>query len=364
MTLKKGKLYALPAGQGDCLIFQFQNENGVYKHILVDGGNKSKFEFKKLKKTILKILKEGNNGDLDLVIVTHSDDDHISGILRILGDTELNPKVKDIWFNAEKTISNFFETEYCESQKYQIIEDISGVSKSSRQQDNDLYDLLESDTRWKKELIYSGKEYFLDNLKIKIISPSINKLKKLNEYWPKQKLKPKINIYKSSSKNKFDYDITYEDFLKNTPKFKEDESPVNGGSIALILEWGNSKFLLLSDAHPSVIVENLKLINNEDKLKIDVTKISHHGSEKNTNDELINILDCENFIVSANANRSHFHPDKAALCRILKNNGLEKTKFYFTHDNEDLRKIFILEKEVNAIFPKDKDMGVCLAYEY
>lgn len=364
MKKKQGKLYALPAGQGDCLLFQFENEAGVFKHILIDGGNRNKLEFNKLKKIILEILKEGGDGNLDLVIVTHSDDDHISGILKMLGDDQINPKIKEIWFNAEKTISSFFNTEFCKSQSYKIIKTEIGVSKSSRNQDNDLYNILENDSRWSQELISVGKEYSIDNLQIKVLSPTLEKLKILNDYWPKQNLKAKKNIQKSSAKKGFDYELTYDQYLKNTPEFEEDSTPVNGGSIALLLNWGDKKFLLLSDAHPSIVVSSLKTLVEGDELIIDVLKVSHHGSVKNTNDELVNLISCEDFIISANANTNHFHPDKKALCCILKNNGLENTKFYFTNDNSNLRKIFKNEKKVNVIFPEDIERGVCLTYEY
>lgn len=43
---------------------------------------------------LISIIDNGNKGIFDLVIVTHSDDDHISGILKIMGDSDLEPLVK------------------------------------------------------------------------------------------------------------------------------------------------------------------------------------------------------------------------------------------------------------------------------
>ncbi|WP_046206053.1 MBL fold metallo-hydrolase [Acinetobacter radioresistens] len=145
MNTKQARLYALPAGQGDCLLFQFENNDGVFRHILVDGGNRTKIEFNKLRKTILEILKEGDDGNIDLLVVTHSDDDHISGVLKILADDELNQKIKKIWFNSEKSISDYFKTSFNGTQRYEILESVKGISKSSRNQDYDLYKLLKND---------------------------------------------------------------------------------------------------------------------------------------------------------------------------------------------------------------------------
>lgn len=156
------KLYALPAREGDCLLFQFQNRNGEYRHILIDGGNRTQLDFNNLKTTILEILKVGGDGKIDLAVVTHSDDDHISGILKILGDKELNQRVKKIWFNSEKTINDFFKTKSKDTQKYKVINSENRTVKSSRIQDNDLYDILEIDGRWQKEIILAGKSASID----------------------------------------------------------------------------------------------------------------------------------------------------------------------------------------------------------
>ncbi|TOH10433.1 hypothetical protein, partial [Vibrio parahaemolyticus] len=60
----EAKLYALPAGQGDCLLFQFQDLDEIYHNILVDGGNRNRVEFNKQKKKILEILDDGKKGKL------------------------------------------------------------------------------------------------------------------------------------------------------------------------------------------------------------------------------------------------------------------------------------------------------------
>lgn len=355
------KLYALPARDGDCLLFQFQNDNGQYRHILIDGGNRTRLDFNNLKKAILEILKDGGNGQIDLAIVTHSDDDHISGILKLLGDDQLNRLVKKIWFNAEKTINCFFKTDKVLTQKYKVINVENRTAKSSRIQDNDLYSILDKDQRWQKELIKVGVCEKIDNLEITVISPSIEKLQKLNSYWPTQKQRTE----KSSGKKGFDFKVPYQEFENNMPKFEEDRSPVNGASIALLLEWENRRFLLLSDAHPSIIVNSLKeKYGNSLPIDVEVLKISHHGSAKNTNDDLLNTINCRNFIISTNANRRHYHPNKEALSRILLNKGIENTNFYFTYSNNDLKKIFDDEPRVNLFFPTNPDKGVCLKYEH
>jgi hypothetical protein len=50
--------------------------------------------------------------------------------------------------------------------------------------------------------------------------------------------------------------------------------------------------------------------------QFDVVKISHHGSERNTNIELLSLLGKTDYILCAN-NEKHNHPNNLTLARIL-----------------------------------------------
>ena len=101
MNTKQARLYALPAGQGDCLLFQFENNDGVFRHILVDGGNRTKIEFNKLRKTILEILKEGENV---LFCTPNNSEEWASAITKLLENSELRTTLKE---GAKKTTEEF-----------------------------------------------------------------------------------------------------------------------------------------------------------------------------------------------------------------------------------------------------------------
>ncbi|MDU6925954.1 hypothetical protein [Franconibacter helveticus] len=352
--------YALPAGQGDCLVIQFQGDDGGYHNILIDGGNRNQLEFNIQKRILISIIDNGNKGIFDLVIVTHSDDDHISGILKIMGDSDLEPLVKELWFNSEKTINYFFNTKCKNTQKYNLEGKNIGSNKSSRAQDNNLYTLLNKGNKWNKRIIMSGMSEKIDNLTINVLSPTKDKLFALNKYWPKQKLGP----VKSSGEHGYDYKTSLREFYEQMDNFKEDNSVVNGASIALSIEWKGRRFLLLSDAHPTIIAASIKDLYGVEKTTFDIVKMSHHGSAKNINNDLLSLISCRDFVVSADANKRHFHPNKEALSRVLFNNGIKNTIFHFTYDKEELRNIFLSEPDVMVRFPCNKNDGVHLSYEY
>lgn len=207
-------------------------------------------------------------------------------------------------------------------------------------------------------------EVDISKVKINVLSPSLEKLQILNNHWPTQNLKK--GAVKSSSKKQFDYDLSIQELKQRLPNFEQDGSPVNGASIAFMIELHDFKWLFLSDAHPDIVVDNLnKLLTAENhKIKIDVVKLSHHGSKKNTNDTLLGVIDCPNFVVSANANKMHYHPNKETLVRVLEHIGIDKTNFYFVNKNTDIEKIFAKNPTVNTHYPQVKEKGIVFHYEY
>lgn len=113
-------------------------------------------------------------------------------------------------------------------------------------------------------------------------------------------------------------------------EFKEDDAVHNGSSIAFILEIEDKKMMFLGDAHPSVIVDSLKQLrySKDRKLKIDLMKVSHHGSKANTSDELLDMIECDKFIISTDGSK-HGLPNKETIARIV--NKHEKCKIYFNY---------------------------------
>ncbi|PQJ88989.1 MBL fold metallo-hydrolase, partial [Aliivibrio sifiae] len=273
----KCSFYFLPAGNGDCVLIQYQDDDSAYRNILIDGGNRNQLEFQQQKRKILEILDEGRKGRLDLVIVTHSDDDHIKGILKLVMDKQLEGYVDKFWFNSEKTISELLFSPFQHTQPYLVDEQASGAERSSRNQDHDLYHELDKNNKWDHEVISFPKEEVIGNLKLTVLSPTIEKLQKLDEHWPQMPLNAK-NVSRSA-KCVSDHNQSLNQLMKGLDSFEEDVSPVNGASIALMLEWCSRRYLLLSDSHPSVIVDSLAdfIPENKEALDFDLVKVSHHG---------------------------------------------------------------------------------------
>jgi len=93
------QLAMLPAHNGDTLLLGFEDAEGKVRQIWIDGGLVKSYRGHH-KEYLQRIQAAG--GKLDLVVVTHVDQDHIGGVLALCQDEGLpiGQLVDRFWFNA------------------------------------------------------------------------------------------------------------------------------------------------------------------------------------------------------------------------------------------------------------------------
>jgi hypothetical protein len=192
-------------------------------------------------------------------------------------------------------------------------------------------------------------------LKLTVLSPTPIKLANLREKYSKSENKTLernevSSISDAKAIKKYDFDRLIESFDLNN--WEEDNSIENGSSIAVLTELLDKRVLWLGDAHPSVIVSQLKKMGYSMKnpLKCDYVKVTHHGSKGNNSIELYELIQCNNYIMSVDGKNRHYLPTKESIARILRNSNRPKDSyysFYFTYNDEILKSIFNIDgKEV------------------
>lgn len=335
------ELRILKAEHGDAIVISGELD-GKYRNILIDGGPAQVFEVQNHIPRPLKIFLNGikaKGQKIDLLVLTHVDDDHIGGILAGFNKhgylTELT---QEVWFNSGKLIFNHFDKPMDES-NFVMLKNNAG-SHTSIGQGIKLEDHLTDKAIWSHPLIQAGDELERFGCKFKMLSPSMPKLKNLLTQWETYRKKT------NTSAQKNDYQQSFEQLLA-ADKFKEDSTPPNGSSLAFIFEYQQKSLLLLGDAHPSVVVASLKALDysKTNPLRVDYVKVSHHGSQYNTNEELLSLIDCNNFIISANG--KHGLPNKKTLARIVKHCSHANLLFNYP---DMIKKIFKDEKLSDASF--------------
>jgi len=322
-----------PAAHGDCFLLKICGEKSI-RYVLIDGG-KGELCHKELKAEFVELDKKKQR--VDLLIVTHIDDDHIAGIIKLYRDKKINTSIIDkIWFNSGNLISSKLDQIEMSNREFHLNSDHSSKKMSVRQGIT-LEGVLEETSVWHKDLISSGQLHNLDGITLSILSPDTETLKELNTKWDSEMEKlitKRANNKKMSSTT--DYHKTINEL--SNEEFEEDSSLFNKSSIAFLLEHENCKLLMLGDSHPSIIASSLRKLgySEKNKLKLDLMKISHHASKKNTSPELLKLLDCEKFIISSDGSK-HGLPNKQSLARIVTIFDKPVT-FYFNYSS--MKKIF------------------------
>jgi beta-lactamase superfamily II metal-dependent hydrolase len=318
------KLQILPVSKGDCFFLILPSYI-----IMIDAGTKRSYIKADLKN------KFNNLEKIDLLILTHTDEDHIGGILKYYSDTSSKKDlIKKVWFNSGKLINDKLILNDENPPYVQITENTN--LKVSLKQAISLEKKIEEDSLVLDTLIKSGDKYTFDFGNFLILSPDIEDLKLFYNSWEIEKSK----IIKVSRSR--DYDKTIDE-LKNLP-YEELGTIPNKSSIAFIYNYNNFNILFMGDAFSSIIKNNIEKYtdyNKSNKLKLDFVKVSHHGGNYSINYDLLEIINCTNYIISTDG--SNGLPTKESLCKIVTHRE-DKIKLYFNYKNNNTQNIFFDEE--------------------
>lgn len=299
------QLKFLKAGSGDCILVHHNGNN-----ILIDGGNDPKYLFHEIDS----IYSKGEN--IDILIVTHHDDDHIKGILDLLDSIIDNkyprdePFIKKVFFNSTNTIINKADKENLLSYKqaYRLEESLSKLNLSS--------EICTDKTAPIK----------FDDLTISFLAPTKEDLDKYVEKDP----------YYLTSDFRCDWKATLQILDKNIDDSSQDKSMSNRTSIVIMLESDDKKALLTGDITPDrleFVINKLVEENNGEPINFDYVKLPHHGSYKSLNKNILQNIKCHNYVVQTNSTK-YFLPNKRAVIKILKyanRSKTEKITFWFNY---------------------------------
>lgn len=332
------KIKFLKAGNGDSILLSF-NDGKEDRNILIDGGVEETYYMNsagsggELKNEI--DLIRSREELVDLLILTHIDNDHISGLLKWFElDDKAHKLIKNIWFNSGKLIANYLKEP--DNEDLQIGLKIFSDSKTGVHEAIEFENYLEQKGIWKKNLIIQGQKLEESGVKIQILSPDETQLKRLVKEYRKVTGDP---AYTTAKEKDWDKSIKSfnEEESKADFKFTQDNSVKNGSSISFILTLNDKNFLFLGDCHPKGIVKQLNVLgyNKENPLEVKIMKVSHHGSKANTNKELLQIVKTENYIISTDSS-GHNHPNKRVLSRILNENPNAIFHFNYEHVRNDV----------------------------
>lgn len=295
----------LDAGHGDCILLDF-----IHTLILIDSGPKTFL----IRRNVIEKLKDLlNERTINIAIVTHNDDDHIGGYEYVLSS---GIKIEKFIFNSLSICGELFN-----DHEQQI----------SYNQDISLETFINDKTVSLEALVFGNEPVIINDIKLTPLTPTIDALHHMHDDYIK-KNQPQI-----SSDEKVEPTLLkcIEEVANGTDKFLPDRSITNRTSLSLIIEYNGFRGLFLGDAWATDVIESFRL--NKIEPGFCVTKLSHHGSERNSNSELINIIGKTEYIICADKSK-HNHPNNKTIARILVQ--YPEAIFHFSSNNEDVKSIF------------------------
>lgn len=364
------KISMFEAGNGDSFLIRCSGNN--ITNILVDFGYSNTYK-KHIEKHLVNM--DSNNEKIDLIIVTHIDQDHISGGIRFFedngyADTPRIIRVSEVWHNSYRHLE-MAETDKKLTDKEMkhivgnsiVIEQNRGgdITDTSGKQGSRLAaNLNRNKYNWNSSfggqaILYKENEpiYINKEVRIIVLSPTIKELERLKKEWKKE-LKVKFPTIELNKDDVFDDAIECISLIRRPKKvlnssrdtsttidlenlantvYEEDPDEINASSITCIIEFMNKKVLFLGDSISSTIEAQLKKVYKKTDFPIifDAIKVSHHGSASNTRNKLLDIVDSEHYFISTNGS-NHGHPDIETIAKIIvrENSGF-KRNIYFTN---------------------------------
>lgn len=293
----------LKASYGDCFFLYIDHGDKVFT-ILVDGGPKSTYMRWNRGRLVAGSLKEelksmAEHGEhIDLLIITHIDDDHIGGILSWFKDEVPSPDfVREVWMNddTEVNISESLDNTAAQAASLKKLMSDNGLALRSK--------------------IVAGQTVMFDWGEITILAPTA-----IQHNAVAGKIAKAIDEEQKSSLNNAPNDNYNKDIkiLLSEDWAMGDLSAENDASIAFMLTTKTGeRGLFLGDANIDTIINSLPAKQEKTQpLSCHFVKLSHHGSKNNFRPELLDMVKAGQYVVLTDGSY-YGHPDKEVIAQIV-----------------------------------------------
>ena len=261
---------SLKAMTGDSFVITWQGNC-----VLIDGG---------MPNTYGEIQRKLQGNHLKALFVTHVDYDHIGGVINLIKQPSVDITNCTFFMNNPDLASNYNDT------------------KVRYEHGDTLQKMLQQRGRDFTPITKSTAPIEIEGLKIISILPTQELCQQLCDNWDLSRVWDEL-------KGGYDY-------LKSQ---KNNGDIINKASVCLVIEYEQKKVLFLGDSHADDVKEAL---TESQEFKFDLVKLSHHGSKHNTSSDLLEIIDCNDYIVSTNSGR-YEHPDPETM-KLLSNRAKQK----------------------------------------
>jgi hypothetical protein len=327
-----------------------------------------------------------NNYALDVVVATHIDVDHISGLLSFfkLNGTAEAPTIitvgKVLHNGLRSLLTPTDGSTAVRPDDLALLREIrmrgypqpdasNTPHEIGARQGNSLAQLLRDggyDWNTHAGTIPIGEGGLVDlclpQAKVKILGPNKVRLEALKNWWISEIRRMGMVGALEDLEDVFEFLLAHEvpdagqQLLSTSDAdlaaaYFPDNSVTNGSSISLIVEVEERRLLFLGDSRADDIVNALA---QNGPMIFDAVKISHHGSVRNTSPELLMLIDSPHFFISTNGD-GHGHPNFAVLKAIVDRPAAFCRTLHFNYPTPASTSLKTYQSKANADFVVEQD---------
>src|SRR5512145_3014044 len=356
-------LDVIRARKGDCLILHYGSKDDRHL-VMIDGGPKSVYT-PHLRPRLEQIRKDRELDaqeplPVDLLMVSHVDDDHIQGILDltrelIAADMDQKPQLLQVlsfWHNSFENIIDHTPKELTASftdqfgaasmegdppddlmvepdgEDEETVRSTLKVLASIKQGAQLRHDAerleFPRNPEFNENLVLAeGKNSFnMDNgLSFTVVGPLLKELKNLHAK------------HQAWLKDLAEKGMTAEDALAAYI----DKSVPNLSSIVVLAKVKDKTMLLTGDARGDRVLaglEQVKLVKKGGNLHVNVLKVPHHGSANNLAQDFFERVTADHYVFSGNG--EHGNPERESFEMLLAARGNSKYEMHLTYPIKEI----------------------------
>ena len=318
---------------GDAILIKLFDERDNPFVILIDGGYKDAGE-----KICQHMIAEYNDPVIHLMVNTHPDIDHISGLKSILENDDIEVKkivMNRPWKDAGLKPEHFKDGRITENSLAARLRDAFAMA-----------DDIENIANEKK--IPICRAFQGDNLVPDVLTVLAPTKKSYRNFLLASGKSPDAYVDGLNKKSYQKVELEEETYDENgiIQWFDEEEtSEVNQTSLVLSLQIGKEHFLLTGDAGKATLANALDFYENlhwdNSSRDFTVVQLPHHGSRKNINPDILNRFSPASYIISCPPDgMKEGHPSRRLINKILEIK--QDSKIYITGE-----KNFVFHKGIN-----------------
>lgn len=326
------KVELVKAKKGDCLLLHYGEPNDPALS-LIDGGPPG--VYRDFLEPRLAELREERGADgtplsLELVMVSHIDQDHIAGVLNLLNAVDRargrhadEPyEIGRLWHNGFKSLTGAGDdsVKTAEAISDPLPEAAAVIASVGEGVDTSAVATRLGIPRNEKsedgDLVLAGASRTLPGgLKLTVLGPTAERVKDLREEWAKE-----VGI---------DPDELVPAAIQETIS--------NLSSMIVVAEYKGKRILLTGDAASEDILPGLErtgLLDDDGRAHFDVLKMPHHGSKESVVDpDLLGPVTADHYAISGNG--EHGNPELETLRAIANARGDDAYDIWLTYREGD-----------------------------